>query len=319
MEVGVKPITPVPNNIVTDPPSNEPDTSSLASCNPTKDHILAGSCPRPHVSHAEKLTADAKCASNKENTNALSAEIMEFFDFRDSEITRLAKKYNKNNGNIKQLLSNESSYQNTCVPSLWNVLVHAKGIEMNEGLSGSRLKLADLQKLVDDDPSMQRLSKDQQRQYIADLKLHRETTRTGICASNAVAATDFQASVGGVSTEIRNLSEHTGVCALVFFMCTHIHDSTLPSWADSDDAIGFVSEVLKLEPMEFLARFKQWVCAKTKSEYCALITDKIMLMMGSAGGPQENLQTMRVDCMRLIIEGLCKYLIQHTYCCLLTI
>ncbi|KAF8219706.1 hypothetical protein L208DRAFT_1210884, partial [Tricholoma matsutake] len=173
---------------------------------------------------------------------------------------------------------------------------------------GGHLKLADLQKLVDDDPSMQRLSKYQQRQYIANLKLHRETTRTGICASNAAAATDFQASVGGVSTEIRNLSERTGVCVLVFFTCTHIHDSTLPSWANLDDAIGFVSEVLKLEPMEFLARFEQWACARTKSEYCALITDKIMLMMGSAGGPQENLQTMRVDCMRLIIEGLCAIL-----------
>ncbi|KAF8219363.1 hypothetical protein L208DRAFT_1341178 [Tricholoma matsutake] len=57
-------------------------------------------------------------------------------------------------------------------------------------------------------------------------------------------------------------------------MCTHIHNSTLPSWAVLYDTIGFVSEVLKLEPMEFLARFEQWACARTKSEYCALITVK---------------------------------------------
>jgi hypothetical protein len=75
------------------------------------------------------------------------------------------------------------------------------------------------------------------------------------------------------SFQIRDLSERTGVCALVFFTRTHIHDSTLPSWTDSDDAIAFVSEVLKLEPMEFLARFEQWACARTKGvvplrKYC---------------------------------------------------
>ncbi|KAF8237874.1 hypothetical protein L208DRAFT_1244996, partial [Tricholoma matsutake] len=268
--------------------------------------ILAGSHPRPHVSNAEKLTADAKRASNKENTNALSAEIMEFFDFRDSEITWLTKKYNKNNGNIKQLLSNESSYQNTCVPSLRNALVHAKGTYAGAGISGGRLKLVDLQKLVDDDPSMQRLSKDQQQQYIADLKLHRETTRIGIHTSNAAAMTDCRASVGRMSTEIRNLSEGTGVCVLVFFMHTHIHDSTLPSWADLDDAIGFVSEVLKLEPMEFLTRFEQWVCARTKSEYCALITDKIMLMMGAI----LNLKNIGMSYMKYKQDIVVKYKVE---------
>jgi hypothetical protein len=58
------------------------------------------------------------------------------------------------------------------------------------------------------------------------------------------------------------------MCSLAFFTRTHIHDSTVPSWADSDDAIAFVSEVLKLEPMEFLARFEQWACARTKGMYC---------------------------------------------------
>ena len=56
------------------------------------------------------------------------------------------------------------------------------------------------------------------------------------------------------------------MCAFVFFTHTHIHDSTVPSWADSDDAIGFVSEVLKVEPMDFLAKFEQWACARTKGD-----------------------------------------------------
>jgi hypothetical protein len=55
-----------------------------------------------------------------------------------------------------------------------------------------------------------------------------------------------------------------GICALGFFTCTSIHDTTLPSWIDFNDAVAFVSEVLKLEPMEFLARFEQWTIVRTK-------------------------------------------------------
>jgi hypothetical protein len=66
---------------------------------------------------------------------------------------------------------------------------------------------------------------------------------------------------------MRNLSEWTGVCVLVFFTRTSIHDTTLPSWTNSNDAIAFVSKVLKLEPMEFLARFEQWAIVRTKGMY----------------------------------------------------
>jgi hypothetical protein len=34
------------------------------------------------------------------------------------------------------------------------------------------------------------------------------------------------------------------------------HESTIPSWDDSDNAIAFISEVLKLEPKELLTRFE---------------------------------------------------------------
>ena len=36
--------------------------------------------------------------------------------------------------NIKLLLSNESKYQNMCAPSLQNALVHAKVLEVNDGM-----------------------------------------------------------------------------------------------------------------------------------------------------------------------------------------
>ena len=79
--------------------------------------------------------------------------------------------------------------------------------------------------------------------------------------------------------QIQNLSEHTGVCTMVFFTRTHIHDATIPAWADSDNAIAFLSEVLDLEPMDMLAKFEQWACARSNGAYCASSLIMIILII----------------------------------------
>jgi hypothetical protein len=106
---------------------------SFASRNATKDVIP--SCFRPHkkLTDAEKISANTKRELNKENANALKVEVNAFFDHRNAEISRLAKKYNKSEVNVKLLLTNETRYQKTRAPSLQNALVHAKGLEVNEG------------------------------------------------------------------------------------------------------------------------------------------------------------------------------------------
>ena len=151
---------------------------------------------------------------------------------------------------------------------------------------GDRLKLSELQKLVDDDDTMQNLSEAKQKDYIDNLQLHRDTKKTGARSSNNAAAADCRTCITNVTTEVRtrwiifwvdlkllqlrNLSEQTGMCALAFFTRTHIHDNTMPTWVDSDDAVAFLSEVLDIDPMDFLAKFEQWACARNKGTYCAL-------------------------------------------------
>ena len=56
-----------------------------------------------------------------------------------------------------------------------------------------------------------------------------------------------------------------------FFTSSTIDNTALPSWADSDNAVTFVSEVLKLEPMEFLVIFEQWATARTRGMSFTLI------------------------------------------------
>lgn len=68
-----------------------------------------------------------------------------------------------------------------------------------------------------------------------------------------------------------------------------------------------------MEPMEFLARFEQWACARTKGICCSFDATGRKLTLLIADGRQENLQTMRADCTRLILTGLRKY--SHFYHC----
>jgi hypothetical protein len=115
-------------------PSSEVVNQDLtfASRNPFKEVIPARE-HRQKLTDAQKISADTKREINKENAHALQVELSAFFDFRAVEITRLAKKFNKSEAKIKQLLSNETKFKNTRAPSLRNALVFAKGVEINEG------------------------------------------------------------------------------------------------------------------------------------------------------------------------------------------
>jgi predicted dithiol-disulfide oxidoreductase (DUF899 family) len=106
---------------------------TFASRNPIKNINPARVRHRPKLTDAQKVSADTKREINRENADALQVELVNFFEFRREEVTRLAKKFNKSEAKVKQLLGNESNYKNSRAPSLRNALVYAKGIEMNEG------------------------------------------------------------------------------------------------------------------------------------------------------------------------------------------
>jgi hypothetical protein len=115
-------------------PSPADGNLCFASCHPTKDVIPSRVHPQKKLTDAEKVSASTKRQLNKENANALKIEVDAFFHLPDTEISQLAKKFNKTEGNIKLMLANESNYQKTRAPSLQNALVYAKGLEMNKGM-----------------------------------------------------------------------------------------------------------------------------------------------------------------------------------------
>ena len=67
---------------------------------------------------------------------------------------------------------------------------------------GDRLKLSEIQKLMDDDPSLQNLSEAQQKDYIDKLQLHCDTKKAGVYSSNNAAAADCRRCITNVTAEV---------------------------------------------------------------------------------------------------------------------
>jgi hypothetical protein len=106
---------------------------TFASRNPFKEINPSRSRSQGKLTDAQKVSAEAKRAINKENANALQVELHNFIELRDAEITRLGKQFNKSEAKIKQILNSETNFKNIRAPSLRNALVFAKGVEVNEG------------------------------------------------------------------------------------------------------------------------------------------------------------------------------------------
>ena len=126
-----QPVPVVPSENIDVPPVSY-HISSLAACNPTRDIVASQVWSQETLTNAQKITTDAKHKLNKENASALQLDIVQFSNLWAAKITQIAKKFNKMESHIKQLLTSETHYHNTCAPSLQNALVHAKGVEMNE-------------------------------------------------------------------------------------------------------------------------------------------------------------------------------------------
>ena len=67
---------------------------------------------------------------------------------------------------------------------------------------GDRLKLTEIQKLVDDDASMQNLSKAKEKEYIDELLIFRDLKKVGARSSNIAAAVDCRTCIQKVSDEV---------------------------------------------------------------------------------------------------------------------
>lgn len=67
---------------------------------------------------------------------------------------------------------------------------------------GDRYSLADIQKHIDENQSLQELSKEDQAQLIKELQEHRDVKKKGAWVSNAAAAQDMKYTMQRISIEV---------------------------------------------------------------------------------------------------------------------
>ncbi|RDB14992.1 hypothetical protein Hypma_016135 [Hypsizygus marmoreus] len=150
----------------------EPITS-WASCNPSLS--TQPSCVRSsNNTDTSRKTGSHKNKNTKANLEIIQGEINAYLTEQTNFIDKLANKYTVDARLIKKKLVHSSNYKSTRAPSIQNVIIHHKTMEVNKGHApGDRLKLREIQKLVDEDQSLRYLSKEQKGELIKTLEDHR--------------------------------------------------------------------------------------------------------------------------------------------------
>jgi hypothetical protein len=81
-----------------------------------------------------KAAHNTKWQLNRANAVTVQADINMFTLQHNGHVLELAKTYSKKLPYIQLMLTNTTHYKKLWVPSLQNVLIHHKSIEVNEGV-----------------------------------------------------------------------------------------------------------------------------------------------------------------------------------------
>jgi hypothetical protein len=197
------------------------NSSTWAARNPTHSTIHRRT-PPPRLSDAQKASRKIKQDRKTELTNRLHNSVAEHLDEQKSKIESLGLMHNVTPKRISDMINSQTNYHTSRKVQLPNALIHAKAKEMNAGKSnlfnsrynsysnlshldqpvGSRYTLAELRKMVADDPQMKKLTKDEKAVYIAALTEHRDQKATSVRGNNLAAARDVLLTTERVVKEV---------------------------------------------------------------------------------------------------------------------
>ncbi|KAG2100524.1 hypothetical protein BD769DRAFT_1393946 [Suillus cothurnatus] len=223
------------------------DSSSWASRNPTHPVIPTRSHPAC-LTEAQKASRALKTAQNKE----------QFKDHR-KKLHELALAHHVSDKHVKNLIGLQTHYKKTREPQLHNALIHAKAKEVNNGLMhGQKYTMADVQKMVAEDPDMHNLTCEQKKEFIKQLMDHHELQTSGVQASNVAAARDAVAVMDGVSKE-------NGIYATVLMVRGHVNNQIQSTWIATDNASEFWEDRMEVALDDVAHQFEEWACIQKKN------------------------------------------------------
>ncbi|KAG6822718.1 hypothetical protein H0H92_012828, partial [Tricholoma furcatifolium] len=167
----------------------------------------------------------------------------------------------------RNLLNNGFVNKQNRKVNTFNALVHSRGKELNEGRAkGERLSLKEIRQIVQDEREDGKYNDVDIEELCEELQEAREVKTKGARSSNKAAAADYNLTTQRIERELANLHERCGTTGFVFITRGHVHDTIIPGWIEAPQgSLKFLSEVLNITKVEFLAKFEQWACAQDRS------------------------------------------------------
>ncbi|KAG1825231.1 hypothetical protein DFJ58DRAFT_738557 [Suillus subalutaceus] len=223
------------------------NNSSWAARNPTHPVIATRSNGGGRLTKAQKASHALKTAQNKEQSKALQEAITQFVQEQGKKLHDSALAHHVSDDHVKNLIGLETHYKKARELQLRNALVHAKSKEVNEGLVHSqKYTMAEIQKMVADDPNMPNLSREQKKDFIKQLM-------------------DYL--MDGVLKECHALQDRTGIYATVLMVQGHVNDQIQSTWIVTDNASEFWEDWMEVALDDMARQFEEWACIQKKRNH----------------------------------------------------
>ncbi|KAJ7065933.1 hypothetical protein B0H15DRAFT_807653 [Mycena belliarum] len=244
---------------------------------------------RARLSIAAKATRALKAAETKRRLQLLEDDVDKFYEWRASEITRMAHAYSVTENTVRKMICNTTQYAATRAPTLRNAIIHDQSLKAkaegdNKALGELQDDLADAVDAGDITVDPELLPDDEKKRLIDQLVAFRETKKRGVRATNKAAAMDGMAVANGVRDAILDLFERTGIRAFALFSRGSPDDAALPHCVDSDDALQFFQREFDISELDVLRAFERFCCtldrgAKERNDVASVRKQLVMMLM----------------------------------------
>ncbi|KAJ7306955.1 hypothetical protein DFH08DRAFT_975752 [Mycena albidolilacea] len=201
--------------------------------NPGKHAIPPRDRPKCVIGPEQRRTLYDRAKGKKNRKAALYAEIAELNKKRNKKLPVLAKKHGFKLKLVKQRMAAATTFKQE-------------------------------RKRIPDHPDFENMSKEFRQKLRADLLAHRAKRVKDARVTNKGVAQSAGYTMRHLASEIDNLYERSGMHGFAIFSKGHIQDLTEPYIMQSAGSLDFFREVLRLDPLDVIAKFEQWCCAREK-------------------------------------------------------
>ncbi|KAJ7302545.1 hypothetical protein DFH08DRAFT_826563 [Mycena albidolilacea] len=213
--------------------------STWLECNPGKHAIPPRDCPKCVIGPEQRRTLYDQAKSKKNRKAALYADIAALNKKCNKKLPVVAKKHGFKLKLVQQRMAAATTFKQERKVSMYRLLL------------GERLDIHELRQRIPGHPYFENMSKEFRQKLRADLLAHRAKRVKGARVTNKGVAQSAGYTMRGIASEIDNLKGH-------------IQDLTEPYMMQSAGSLDFFREVLRLDPLDVIAKFEQWCCAREK-------------------------------------------------------